>query len=1051
MKFSLDIPWCLLLGRIVLSAALMVILVVQTSAQTTDLPRLDLRRNDNGRLILSTKGDTGRAVLEQSDSLTPPINWGPARTTGGGAIEGAINDRAQLRVYRLRLVPVPPAPASSAHLGVLGFKEAPPRVHSGETVQFIVTGEAGTEVDTRWSVNGQLGGSASDGFISVLGRFTGPPTPTNHTVEILAEVTAANGDRTLAQTLVEVLSPLPPHEAALIPASTGGELLAADERARIEIPRGAMLKDAFIEIRPVRPDQLALLNADATQTHDVIARVEFLPDGTTFDPPATVRMKLDRYFEPGTRLPLEIQRVTPAGEEVWELAGIEGEVELDGVTLMFRTPHFSTLQAIAPRQLPTPVPLVPTVNEVIPARLAEGELRPILLRGLRFSRSLRVTAHVAGSAALAPNLQVIQTAYDPAAPVEFGVLLKSLPDSTLAAGASRAYTLRLTPTIAGIPSGAAGTVDIPVDGLDEFILGTGQTRVESTPTDVHVSRRVFSQISIREGAVLDIMSQIGILAWQATDRMEILGSVRAIGNEGESAVRHQAGAIAPAGPAGGSGGGISYLADGVSFEIYEATAGSPVLTPDLMQYLPFALRRIFGQPGANGHDPGPGRDRDPLRAHNEDMYALYADELRARLPSRDPFDFNFWRVLSEDLTRLHPVGRKGQQGVPGGRSGFQIGQRAIEPGGSGGGGGLSFRFNGFNLGLGGGQGGGGAVSLVAGGKLILGSGALIDTSGGRGGNGAHSAFGGGGGGSGGAGTIHLLAGERLSRPSGSGGLPYIHSPSFNGAGGFEMTVNSHRQADPRSWLEPEPESEARSQAELSGPDFSTADRGLRTGIQTGRAVEAVALNPLSQGSTVRVSNSRGVTAFRLRGLNVNNRTVRLLLAPGINQVALSGLADHAVLNRVVLVLNTPDRDGDGFSDAEEPALGYDPNLADSDGDGLSDTAEWLAGGQGVPFDVDGDGYPDAVEVAFGSNPSDNAGTPLNTNLGSGANRGLIRAAPLGLQVIRPAFGSAHGVPPSRVVATPSELRVVRPALGAANGVPYSRTVAQPQSVRVERR
>ena len=64
-----------------------------------------------------------------------------------------------------------------------------------------------------------------------------------------------------------------------------------------------------------------------------------------------------------------------------------------------------------------------------------------------------------------------------------------------------------------------------------------------------------------------------------------------------------------------------------------------------------------------------------------------------------------------------------------------------------------------------------------------------------------------------------------------------------------------------------------------------------------------------------------------------------------------------------------DSDGDGLSDAEEMALGTDPNNSDSDSDSLSDEAEVNAHGTDpLSADSDGDMLLDDSEVALGTNP-----------------------------------------------------------------------------------
>ena len=80
-----------------------------------------------------------------------------------------------------------------------------------------------------------------------------------------------------------------------------------------------------------------------------------------------------------------------------------------------------------------------------------------------------------------------------------------------------------------------------------------------------------------------------------------------------------------------------------------------------------------------------------------------------------------------------------------------------------------------------------------------------------------------------------------------------------------------------------------------------------------------------------------------------------------------------------------DADGDGISDANEAALGSDPNNPDSDGDGILDGLEVdfdgtdPLDGDSFAIDSDLDGLSDAFEAAIGTDPalvdSDNDGIP----------------------------------------------------------------------------
>jgi hypothetical protein len=70
-----------------------------------------------------------------------------------------------------------------------------------------------------------------------------------------------------------------------------------------------------------------------------------------------------------------------------------------------------------------------------------------------------------------------------------------------------------------------------------------------------------------------------------------------------------------------------------------------------------------------------------------------------------------------------------------------------------------------------------------------------------------------------------------------------------------------------------------------------------------------------------------------------------------------------------------DTDGDGLTDAEEHALGTDPQIPDTDADGLSDRAEIRIGTNPLIRDSDGDGSSDAEEASAATDPNSNASHP----------------------------------------------------------------------------
>ncbi len=1023
---------------------------LELSAQG-NLPAIQLRRTDEGRLLLQTSGATTGLVLEQTDSLALPVGWRPASL----AADGSVDPAGETRFFRWRRV-AGDMPAVSAWLE---FSEPPAQARPGEPVQFEFDPLAAVMGSVTWRVNGIAGGDADAGFISATGRYQAPQGTSERSVEITAEQAFADGTVALARTQLTVQAmPLPAGERRL-PAAAGGTVVAADGRARLTVPPGAVAADTTWSVAALPARELAAFDGE---NHEALAVFTLTPDGVTFARPVRVEFPLDRRATPGELLPLFVERVGAAGAS-WVAADLAAVVLPDGFTAAAELPHFSRWSVLRPRPLVPVAPAAPTVTSVEPASLREGELRPLLLRGSDFNLVTRVEVHEGSPLSLAPTplMEVRQFAYEPTTPGEFGVLLKSLPNPRQPAGVDLAYRLRLT-----VRPGVFRDVPITVTGLDEFVLAPGQSF--TIPAHPVTNRATFSRIEIAAGARLESLARV--LAWQATDSVALRGTVTAAGPAGPAAQVAQPGLMPePDRSRTGAGDGRPAVVGAVSPGL--RPDGQPLRTVNLNEYLPGAFGRIFGLAGANG--AAGENEAGELEAHGEDMFALFGRQLSALRAQSSPGIYDLGRDLAEDLVSDHPEGRKGHQGVPGGlvirapRSGFFAGQRQIAPGGGGGGGGGSFRVGDldrnreFIVGLGGGAGGGGggAISLVAGEAVTVGTNAVVDTSGGNGGNGGQPVghnytenpgiprSRGGGGGPGGAGTIHILAGERLAAEPGA--WPLRHRAGEWGEGGFLMTVQSHDLATPPSWRAPIPELPSSAQGELAGPDFSAINLGLRTGIQLNRGVEARALNPREQETSVRIFNRQGIRTNFVRGVSAGNRTVRFVLAPGTNQVVITSLADHAVLNREIVVLDSPNADGDCLTDAEEAVLGFNPNARDTDGDGIDDCDEFLAGGSAVPGDEDHDGVPTVTELAEGSDPNDISSTPWNANLGTGTRRGIIVATPHTPRVIRPQFAGAQAVGAAVTGSLPQDVRVIRPGFGTTAGL-LPVAVANPHTPRVIR-
>ena len=78
-----------------------------------------------------------------------------------------------------------------------------------------------------------------------------------------------------------------------------------------------------------------------------------------------------------------------------------------------------------------------------------------------------------------------------------------------------------------------------------------------------------------------------------------------------------------------------------------------------------------------------------------------------------------------------------------------------------------------------------------------------------------------------------------------------------------------------------------------------------------------------------------------------------------------------------------DTDGDGISDADEAALGLDPNNPDTDGDGIDDGAELQLGLDPLNPDTDDDGIADGAEAEPNDAPGVDDGNHSQRGRGPG--------------------------------------------------------------------
>jgi hypothetical protein len=153
--------------------------------------------------------------------------------------------------------------------------------------------------------------------------------------------------------------------------------------------------------------------------------------------------------------------------------------------------------------------------------------------------------------------------------------------------------------------------------------------------------------------------------------------------------------------------------------------------------------------------------------------------------------------------------------------------------------------------------------------------------------------------------------------------------------------------------------------------------------------------------------------------------------------------------------NNPDSDGDGILDGDEDQdgdvlttrwellLGYNPTNPDSDGDGISDgledfdgdtlsnQSELALGTSPKSSDTDGDGWNDEAEITAGSSPTDPFSRPMKTFV----------AAPSS-ELSLPRMDVTGGLAFNVTIARPP-IDLMLPRLDSTGGLPWNTTLAAP--------
>lgn len=527
-------------------------------------PALQLQPASDGKLrVTATNLGTNSAVLEQTSQLTDTNPWSLSPT----ALGGTFRPGGAQQFLRLRVIPTtPPAPGSEA---LVEFADPPATVRSGETITFHISSAVAVQ-HLDWLVNGVTNGTVATGLITTNGSFTAPLLATNRTVEIRARATVAGGS--LAETMIFVtvlaseISPGP----RLVTAAGGGIVRSEDGEVTLTIPAGALASDRTIHV----VNELSSAADHDTEEFETLALFTGNPDSVTFQQPATIEIPLNRWVEPGTVLPLFV--ALPGTPLTWQEEGT-ATVLPGGLRASAALPHFS-LWSIRRRLITGPtLPAIPVVTSVLPSRLREGELRPILITGSGLGGVRLVTMRAEDGT---PTSDVVVRSFvnSPLAPNELGVLLKSLPNTNQPAGQSRIYRIRLT-------VGSARFTDVPVTvtGLNEFDLLPQQ--IFTAPPTPATNRALFSRIRLSLFSTLT--NQARVLAWQATDEVTVGGTIVSTGLRG------------PDGeglfPGYGSGGAVRLLAPVISgggtIDVagWNATDGNGRISCEMIERSTFAM------------------------------------------------------------------------------------------------------------------------------------------------------------------------------------------------------------------------------------------------------------------------------------------------------------------------------------------------------------------------------------------------------------------------------------------------------------------------------
>jgi PKD repeat protein len=822
----------------------------------------------------------------------------------------------------------------------------------GGSQKFTAAAVSSYETAVTWSVNGLAGGNATVGTISAQGLYQAPEEmPAGGFVTISAAL--VSNPSILGQTSVALFPPpLTPGQARVL-AVIGGVVRSDDRTAAVDIPAGALQASSNISVQVLRGNTRPTDPAGRR----VLGSVEFGPSGLTFSAPVAITIPLSRYFVPGTHLELYLWN---PGAGSYESQGTATVLD-NGEQASAMVSHFSTYSILDPSISCADAPSPVITGMTAGLAMEEGRKVPVKISGSNLGSLLTAKIRHAGAET---NDITARTFYGLGS--QAGVLLDIQPILDLPAGSTRTYTLRLEVDGCGLYADR----DFTVAGLDELLVDGFDTKIVNAPLDPVPIR--YSKIDIAG----TVRVNSGTFDIESTGPVKISGAINASGNwlspdahgqvcggidsnasnPDELCGRRQ-GSDTSLGGLGREDNGCYWGEDGFDCAETEnfGADGKGAISP-------------FGVGGT----PGRNVSGATLVSIIQDVVTCASSGAGCSALVQDAVE-----LVGEiaDIAEGGPLGKPGTGGSAG------------TAGGGGGGGGCASLAGcsilGVTMGF---PGGGGGVGGLRGYNInILSSDSIdlngtIEAEGGHGGNGSASSasilgiellsgFSGAGGGGGGGGRVRVeSAGEIYAGPSGK----------VSAAGGQGGEGGGTALADGRFVLFRAARGRDGRPGRMTLSDSSSGyvfDPTSIDNMVTNRSILSVQINaPGIDPVYVRVEEESGQA--KIYEANVSGagtpHGANILLANGFNTICITHPSDncsgpsamHPLLQKRIFSAFT-DSDGDSISDADEIALGINPNNPDTDGDGLQDGNEIQLGTNPSNADTDGDGLKDGLEVARG--------------------------------------------------------------------------------------